>query len=252
MKPTDQVGADGFVDRGALTTRTETFVDAAFAFAVTLLVVMVDAVPGNVDELRNAFKAVPAFAASFAIIAMFWYSHHRWSRRFGLEDGVTVMLSLLLVFLVLVYVYPLRMLTASLFHWLSGGWLAAGFSLNSARDLLDIYVAYGFGFAALSGVLWLLYMHAWRLRDRLGLSAEERIGTRIELRANALIASTGLLSAVVALTLPARDSVWLLMAPGLCYNLLLLLPWLLRRQQRHLESIEGAAPLSRAPSAAQK
>ena len=37
---------------------------------------------------------------------MFWHGHYRWSRRFGLEDGTSVILSLLLVFLVLVFCTP--------------------------------------------------------------------------------------------------------------------------------------------------
>ncbi len=58
--------------RGIEMTRTETFVDAAFAFAVTLLVVSIDSIPESVAELLRALAAVPAFAASFAIIGLFW------------------------------------------------------------------------------------------------------------------------------------------------------------------------------------
>jgi uncharacterized membrane protein len=75
---------DGFRQRGEEMTRLETFTDAAFAFAVTLLVVGGgDAIPTNFDELILAMKQVPAFAASFANIMLFWYAHHVWSRRPG-------------------------------------------------------------------------------------------------------------------------------------------------------------------------
>ena len=66
----------GFRLRGMEMTRLETFADAAFAFAVTLLVVGGgDFIPATFDEMIQAMKQVPAFAASFANIMLFWYAH---------------------------------------------------------------------------------------------------------------------------------------------------------------------------------
>ena len=53
--------------------------------------------PGSVAELTLALKGTPAFLASFASIASMWYAHHQWSRRYGLEDGVSVLISLVLI-----------------------------------------------------------------------------------------------------------------------------------------------------------
>ena len=66
---------DGFVERGHNVTRIEAFVDAAFAFAVTLLVIASNSVPTSFEEMIQALKGVPAFAASFAQIMMFWSAH---------------------------------------------------------------------------------------------------------------------------------------------------------------------------------
>ena len=87
----------GVRQRGEQVTRLETFVDAAFAFAVTLLVVSFDAMPSSFAELYDALRRLPAFLAGFAILALFWHGHHRFSRNFGLEDGTIVFLSLALV-----------------------------------------------------------------------------------------------------------------------------------------------------------
>ena len=46
--------------RGAQMTRLETFTDAAFAFAVTLLVISVDDVPRSYDAFIVALQGVPA------------------------------------------------------------------------------------------------------------------------------------------------------------------------------------------------
>ena len=97
---------DGFRERGQQVTRLEAFVDAAYAFSVTLLVISLDAIPDSIPALIEALKGIPAFAASFAQIAFFWYSHASWSRRYGMNDGAGVWLSLLLVFLVLVFCTP--------------------------------------------------------------------------------------------------------------------------------------------------
>ena len=62
-------------ERGDKVTRLEAFVDAAFAFAVTLLVIAGDSIPSSIAELQAAIKQIPAYAASFALIMRFWLSH---------------------------------------------------------------------------------------------------------------------------------------------------------------------------------
>lgn len=78
-----------FHHRGKEMTRLETFADASFAFAITLLVISVGKIPQNSEELILALKKVPAFALSFASIIWFWIGHRKWSRRYGLEDNLS-------------------------------------------------------------------------------------------------------------------------------------------------------------------
>ena len=49
-------------------TRLETFIDAAFAFAITMLVIAGSQVPDDVDALLGAFKNVPTFICSIAVL----------------------------------------------------------------------------------------------------------------------------------------------------------------------------------------
>ncbi|MEO6154201.1 MAG: TMEM175 family protein [Thermomonas sp.] len=181
-------------DRGSEVTRMEAFVDAAFAFAVTLLVISLDAVPSSIPELVVALKGIPAFAGSFALIAMFWWAHAVWSRRYGLQDGLSVLLSLVLVFLVLVYVYPLRMLFSSFFYWVSQGWLPTTLQLQSSDDMLWMFVVYAIAWSTLGLVIVALYRHAWTLRDDLQLTREERIELRGDIASHSMVPLTGLLS----------------------------------------------------------
>lgn len=196
---------NGFRLRGLQTTRIETFTDAAFAFALTLLVVSLD-VPTSYPELINALRGIPAFALSAALLIMFWAAHHTWSRRFGLDDVPTILLSSLLVFTVLIYVYPLRFMFQALTAWIGtlvGVDLTAQEITFRLGDLKGLFVVYGLGFTAMCGAIVLLNLHAWRLREALELDPSERRKTKDEIAAWIIVGGAGLLSALLAAVLPA-------------------------------------------------
>jgi len=212
---------DGFRRRAREVTRIQAFVDAAFAFAVTLLVISIDQIPDSRESLIEALKGIPAFAASFAIVVMFWWGHASFTRRYGLEDGPTILLSLLLVFLVLVFVYPLKMMYASFFQWVSAGRLAAAFHITSVDDIRFVFVVFGLGFASLGTTLALLTRHAWRRRESLQLDVEERVLTRtweLSWWFVPMVALMSVVGAVLVPAIPGRE--WLIALPGMCYGLL--------------------------------
>jgi len=194
--------------RGLEMTRLETFCDAAFAFAVTLLVVAGGSIPGSFAELVAALKDVPAFLASFLAIATIWVAHRSWSRRYGLEDGWTTVISLAMVFVMLVYVYPLRMVASAFTSFVSGGFLPTSFTLTGASDLTGLFVVYGLGFAVQTGLLALLYGRALRAGRALRLDELERLRTRQEIVQHLVLAGAGLASAAAAGVLPPRLGVW--------------------------------------------
>ena len=211
---------DGFRDRGHEITRLEVFVDAAFAFAVTLLVISIDTIPDSIAGLIDALKGIPAFGVSLVMIALFWSAHARWSRRYGLDDVATTVLSILFVFLVLVYVYPLKMMFASFFGWITGGWLPSNLAIEGYGDILLMFVIYGVAFATLSLCVLGLYVNAWMQRDALGLDTEERCRTVGEICIYSWFAVVALTSISTALLMPDRPPNWLAGLPGLLYFLL--------------------------------
>ncbi len=188
--------------RGLEMTRLETFCDAAFAIAVTLLVIADGTIPESYGELLAALKDVPAFLFSFAIIVTVWIAHRRWSRRYGLEDGWTTLISLAMVFVMLVYVYPLRMMASAFMSFLSGGFLPSNITYEN-RDLAGLFVVYGLGFAFQTSLLALLYFRALRAQQMLLLDEIESLRTRHEIFDHGILAATGLISAIVAAVLPA-------------------------------------------------
>jgi len=226
----ETISADGFRDRGAQATRLEAFVDAAFAFALTLVVIAGNDIPASVDELVLAMKAVPAYAGCFLLIMRCWSGHADWSRRYGLDDATSRRLGVLLVFLVLIFVYPMRMVFSSLFNALTAGYLPTGFTINSVSDVPAMFIMFAVAFGLLGTVMTALYWHAWRLRDALGLSLHERTRTRFEIMNWGAVPVVALLSLGLALAIPARaqSGNWLGM-PGFIFFLLNLAPPVLRR-----------------------
>jgi len=229
------------LERGDKTTRVEAFVDASFAFALTMLVIAGDHIPTSVVELVLAVKGLPAYAASFLLVVRVWAGHVTWSRIYGLDDVASRRLSLLLVFLVLVFVYPLKMVFGALFSSLTGGWLPANFSIDSLGDLPALFVTFGVAFGSLGLVMALLYLHAWRLRDALALDAGERIMTRARIGSWLLVAVVAVVSIVSTLLIPTRaESGWWLGFPGFVYfGLNLATPLIMRVARRRHRQVAG-------------
>jgi uncharacterized membrane protein len=177
-------------------TRLESFSDAVFGFALTLLVVSLD-VPKTFTDLISTMRGFPAFALCFLFLALIWNGHYRYCRRYGLDDGTARFLTCVMLFLVLFYVYPLKFLfnfsiTALLF---GGGTQAA--PITSAQ-LSSLLVIYGLGFAAVYLAMTLLYLHAYRLRDVLELSELEKFDTRYQIFRLLTLVTTGLVAALLA------------------------------------------------------
>jgi len=159
-------------------TRLEGFSDAVFGFAITLLVVSLE-VPATYDDLVAAFRGLPVFAITFAMLLLVWHEHHTFFRQFGLQDGVTIWLNGLLLFVVMVYIYPLKFLFAML-AGLRGdvGTLPGGMIRND--QIVPLMVMYGVGFASIFAALALMYLHAARM-ERLGAPGTDRdSGSRLD------------------------------------------------------------------------
>ncbi|MBP1644195.1 MAG: putative integral rane protein, partial [Acidobacteria bacterium] len=89
--------------------RVETFSDAVFAFAATLLVVALE-VPSSFQELERVLAGFAPFTLSFGALILIWSVHRALFRRFPMADRTTVVLNSCLLFVVLFYVYPLKFL----------------------------------------------------------------------------------------------------------------------------------------------
>ncbi|MEL6614907.1 MAG: TMEM175 family protein [Bacteroidota bacterium] len=206
-----------FRARGDSASRMEAFSDAVFAFAVTLLVVSLD-VPRTFTELKALTAGFLGFALSFAMIVMLWRTHTRFYQRFALDDTTTLWLNSILLFLVLFFVYPLKFLFTLVSSIFVGREAVFGdVPPLTPGDGPELMLLYGGGFFAMFATFSLMYLHALRKADVIGLSAGERAQTRTEAESLFLIASIGLLSVAVAYgpdpIAPASGLVYFLIGP---------------------------------------
>ena len=227
----------GFRYRGGENTRIEAFTDAAFAFAVTLLMIGGGHVPANVEQLMSALADVPGYAASFALLCLFWYAHYKRHRRYGVENGRSILLSLLLVFLVLIYVYPLHMMFNAAISIGSG---SSG-HVRSGLEWKAMYEIFGIAYASMSIVVLLFYLHARHLRDELGLNAVEIAITQSSLWRWACQAAVGVFSAVFAAVMLPDVPSPIDALPGLAYSLIAVSGSVLRRNLRRRLALLGPA-----------
>ncbi|TWT43872.1 hypothetical protein RAS1_02720 [Phycisphaerae bacterium RAS1] len=194
------VASARFRPRGKDVSRIEAFFDAAFAFAVTLMVVSLQ-VPATYDELVDTLRGVPAFAVCFLLLFQIWLAHYTFCRRYGLADMTCIVLNCGLVFLLLVYIFPLKFLCLLTIEVLTGFGPRSSvpFYQRCPTDKLDnIFIIYGLGFA----LVWLLvaglYWHAYRRRGELRLDAVETCDTLESVTRFLGLALVGLISCLLA------------------------------------------------------
>jgi hypothetical protein len=192
---------DGFRWRSHEITRVEGFSDAVFGFAVTLLIVSLE-VPHTSSELLATMRGFGSFVITFLMLAGLWYSQFTFFRRYGLEDRVTVVLNLVLLFMVLFFVYPLKFLfNVILTDPRMKQTIATAHGLE--RVVLPehkplIFAIFGAGFAGVMVVFTLLYRHAWKKREDLGLNEFEIFETEHSVRRLTVASGVGFMYFLIA------------------------------------------------------
>ena len=209
----------GKILRGENMSRIETFVDAAFAFAFTMLVISIDQIPTNPEELLELSRDIPAFLISAIIIGSIWVTHANWSRHFGLQDSATLYLSLAIVMLVLVFVYPIKLMAQATVLYSSGDALGTDIFVLGGWDdnqVVILFIYFGLGLIGLSAILVALYLNALRYRSELQLR-------HLEVFFWIVVATVAALSCITAFVF--YDNKTYVVAAGYLYlTLFLLLP----------------------------
>jgi uncharacterized membrane protein len=186
---------------GREVSRIEGFSDAVFGFALTLLVASIE-VPPDFEALKLTLRGFLPFALTFALICWIWYLHYSFFRQYGLQDRLTIVLNCVLLFVVLFFVYPLKVVANNLVPLVTGIG-ESGFQDLSEYDNRFLMVCYSSGVVAVFLVFLLLHWNAYRQRDALALSPEDIYDVGTSIRAHSFSTMLGVTSIILATTLPA-------------------------------------------------
>ncbi|MCR8558249.1 DUF1211 domain-containing protein [Mucilaginibacter sp. BJC16-A38] len=184
-------------------SRLETFSDAVFAFVITLIMVSLE-VPRTFDELFEVFKGFFSFACCFGILFMIWNSQNIYFRRYGLNNAYVTFLNALLLFVVLMYVYPLKFLFSALFsdgQYNDHGHTGVMITQEQQPTLMYVYHS---GYAAIYTLFFFMYLHAKKSAREIKLSPAEEFETNTYIILNLCNAGLGIAGILFVLIAPVE------------------------------------------------
>ena len=152
-------------------SRLEAFSDVIFGFALSLIVISLE-VPKTYDALMETMRGVVPFAFCFVIFIGLWFAHHEFFKRYALQDKITIFLNIVLLFVILFYVYPLKFMFVLMAAGMFGHPVAV-----PEWQAQTLFLIYGAGFAAVNWLLAGMYWHAGRQKS-LELNVVEQHDTR--------------------------------------------------------------------------
>lgn len=195
------VDAKGFRLRGREVLRLEALSDAVFGFAITLLVVSLE-VPRTATALFETMSGFVAFAACFALLFFIWHNQNCFFRRYGLNDGWTVALNGVLLFVIVFFVYPLKFVFTLVIDMMRGPRTLPqtydGVPVLTTDQWPELMTIYGAGYMAVFMIFALLHLNARRLADVLELSELERHDTMDNVYESLLNVGVGAASVLLA------------------------------------------------------
>jgi uncharacterized membrane protein len=197
------------------TARLAALSDAVFALAATLLVVTLE-VPSSYADLREAMAGFPAFALAFGGIVSLWYAHRQFFIRYPMGDVWTTAINSVLLFIVLLYVYPLKLMAEVVADRILG--VGPATAPTERHEIQGLLVIFGIAVVATAVVMLGLQLRAWQRRVDLGLGDGDLEVLRLDaiyLASLGGIALASMLTAALGVGISWAFPLWLYLLPTL-------------------------------------
>jgi uncharacterized membrane protein len=195
------------------TARLTALSDAVFALAATLLVVTLE-VPSSYADLRETMSGFPAFAVGFGAILSLWYVHRQFFARYPIGDAWTTAINGVLLFIVLLYVYPLKLMAEVVADRLLG--LGPSTTPTERHEIQGLLVIFGIAVVATAVVMLGLHLRAWQRRRDLALDERDLDLLRVDaiyLVSLGAIALLSMLTAALGIGISWALPLWLYLLP---------------------------------------
>ena len=200
--------------------------DGVFALAIAILLIASN-VPTNFDELLTFIYDVPIFGVCIIFIYWIWNEQNRVFQYYNLFDGKMNLLNMLLLFFVLIYVYPLKFLMKWIFTFFSSfsrGTVREDYEKLTAMIPMEklplLMVIYSIGFICIFSCIYLMHRHGLSRQQELQLSPLQLLTSNLSKNQLFYTVIVGILSFLCAVVGVITESPLGSFFSGIVYNLL--------------------------------